>query len=60
MDSLLFMKSDPRSSYAADEMTVLMILAIVNTAPLLGGNAMLFDMKKMSPCSASVFCFREV
>ena len=39
MDSLQLMKSSHSSASAADDMTALMILAIVNTAPLLGGNA---------------------
>ena len=60
MDSLQFIKSAPSSSSAAADMTALMILAIVNTAPLLGGNAVFFDMKKLSPCSAFGFFFREV
>ena len=40
MDSLLLMKSAPSSASAADEMTALIFLDIVNTAPLLGGNYM--------------------
>ena len=43
------MKSAPSSASAADDMTALMILAIVNTATLLGGNSVLFDMKKYPP-----------
>ena len=49
MDSLKLMKSSHSSASAADDMTALMVLAIVNTAPLLGGNAVLFDMKKYPP-----------
>ena len=49
MDSLQFMNSAPISASAADYMTALMILAIVNTAPLLGGNIVLLDIKKCSP-----------
>ena len=48
ISSLQLMKSDPSSASAADDMTALMIFAIVNTAPLLVGNAVLFDMKKLS------------
>ena len=44
--SLQLMKSAPSSPYAADYMTVLMILDIVNTDQLFGGNTVLFDMKK--------------
>ena len=49
MASLQLMKSAPSSASNADEITALMILAIVNTAPLLGGNTLLFDMKKCPP-----------
>ena len=55
MASLQLMKSDPSSDSAADGMTTLMILDIVNTASFLGGTAVLFDMKKCPPCYASVF-----
>ena len=60
MASLLLEKSAPSFASDADDMTGLMILDIVNTAPLLGGNAVLFDMNPPPPCSASGFCFREV
>ena len=46
------MKSAPNSASADDDMTALMILDIVNTDPLLGGNAVLFDMK-----NAPLLCF---
>ena len=49
MASLQLMKSAPSSPYAADDMTVLMILDIVNTDQLFGGNTVLFDMKKCPP-----------
>ena len=49
VSSLKLMKSAPSSASAADDMTTLMILAIVNTDPLLGGNSVLFDIKKCSP-----------
>ena len=44
MASLQLMKSAPSSASAADDMTALMIFAIVNTAPLLVGNTVLFDI----------------
>ena len=46
MASLQLMKSSPSSVSDADDMTALMILAIVNTAPLLGGNAVFFYINK--------------
>ena len=49
MDYLQLTKGAPGSASADDDMTALMILAIVNTDPLLGGNAVLFDMKKYPP-----------
>ena len=49
MSSLQVIKSAPSQASTADNMTALMILAIVNTAPLLGGNTLLFDMKKCPP-----------
>ena len=49
MASLQLTKSAPSSASAADDITALMILAIVNTATFLVGNAVLFDMKKCLP-----------
>ena len=49
MASLQLMKSAPSSASAADDITALMILDIVNTATLLEGNAVLFGMKKFLP-----------
>ena len=49
MASLQLMNSAPSSASAADDMTSLMILEIVKTAPLLGGNAVLLDIKKCPP-----------
>ena len=46
MDSLQFMNSAPNSASTGDDMTALMILEIVNTAPLLGGNVVLLDINK--------------
>ena len=42
-------KSAPSSTSAADDMTFLMICAMVRTVPLLGGLAASFDMKKCPP-----------
>ena len=49
MSSLQFMNSAPSSASAADDMTDLTILEIVNTAPLLGGKVVLLDIKKCPP-----------
>ena len=49
MDSLQLMKSAPSSASAADDMNASIILDIVNTAPLLVGNTVLFDMIKCPP-----------
>ena len=49
MAYLQFMNSAPSSASAADEMAVLIILATVNTDPLLGGNSVLLDIKKCLP-----------
>ena len=49
MASLQLIKSAPSSDSASDDMTSLMILEIVNTYLLLGGNAVLFEMKKFPP-----------
>ena len=56
MDYLQLIKSDPSSTSSDDDMTTLMILAMVNTAPLLGGNAVLFDMKEFPPALILDFC----
>ncbi len=49
MASQQFMYRAPISASAADDITALMIFAIVRTAPLFGGSASLFDMKKCPP-----------
>ena len=49
MAYLQFMNIAPSSTSAADDTNALMILEIVNTAPLLGGNAVLLDIKKCPP-----------
>ena len=41
--------SAPSSASAADDMTALIILAMVNTDSLLGGNYVLLDIKKFPP-----------
>ena len=56
MDYLQLTKGAPGSASADDDMTALMILAIVNTDPLLGGNAVLFLMKKFPP-ALLLICF---
>ena len=49
MASFQLMKISPSSASAADDMTALMILSIVNNAPFLGGNAVLLDINKCPP-----------
>ena len=49
MASLQLMNSAPISASAADGMTALMILAIVNNYTLLGGNYVLLDINKCPP-----------
>ncbi len=49
MASQQFMYRAPISASAADDIMALMICAIVRTAPLFGGSALLFDMKKCLP-----------
>ena len=49
MAYLKLIKSATSFPSTADYMTALMSLAIFNTAPLLVGNAVLFDMKKCPP-----------
>ena len=58
MTSLQLMKSAPSSAFDVDDMTALMILDIFNTATLLGGNAVLFDMKKFPRALLLVFTQR--
>ena len=52
---LQLMNSAPSSASAADDMTALMILAIANTYPLLGGNAVLLDINKFPPDMLQAF-----
>ena len=49
MDYLHSMKNTTSSASAADDMTDLMVLEIVNTAPLLGGNVVFLDINKCPP-----------
>ena len=49
MSSLQLINSVPSSASTADEMTALMVLAIVNTNPLLGRNSVSLDIKKFPP-----------
>ena len=59
MASLQLMNSAPSSASAADDMNALIIFAIVNNAPLLGGNSVFFIHKEMSSCSDSSFSFLD-
>ena len=59
MDYLQLMIIAPSSASDADDMTSLIILAIVNTDPLLVDNSVLFDMKKFPLIYFWIF-FREV
>ena len=47
--SLRLMNIAPSSASAADDMTALIILEIVNTAPLLGGKYVFVDIDKFPP-----------
>ena len=49
MASLQLMNSATSSASVADDMNALMILTIDNTSTLLGGNTVLFDIKKFPP-----------
>ena len=55
MFSLQLMNSAPSSYSSDDDMTALIILAIVNNAPLLVGNAVLFDINKSPPAWILIF-----
>ena len=55
MTSLQFRNSDPSSASTADDMKVLIILEIMNTDPLLGGNAVLLDINKCTPALRQAF-----
>ena len=49
MDSLQLANSALSSASADDDMTALMIFSMVNTAPFLGGNAVLLNINKCTP-----------
>ncbi len=53
--SLQLMESAPTSASAAEDMTALIICAIVRMMPLFGGLAVLLDMKKCQPARLHVF-----
>ena len=55
IDSLKLMNSAPSSASAVDDIISLVILAIVNTAPLLGGNNVFFDIKECPPARFLAF-----
>ena len=59
MDYLKLMKSAPSSASSTDDMTALITLYIVNTAPFLGDNTVLFNMKKF-PSALLMDFSREV
>ena len=58
MDSQKLMKRAPSSASAAEDMTVLIICAMMMTAPLFGVTTELLDMKKCPPALLCAF-FRE-
>ena len=47
--SFAFKNNAPNSASAADDMTALIIVDIVNIAPLFGAELLLFDRKKYPP-----------
>ena len=55
ISSLQLMNSAPSSASSADYMNALMIFAIVNNAPLLGGKVVLFGINKSPPARLLVF-----
>ena len=55
MDYLQFMYRAPSLDYAAEDMTVLIICAIVRMAPLFGGSGKSLDMNKWSPALLLAF-----
>ena len=58
--SLKFINSDTSSALDDDYMTALVILSIFNTAPLLGGNALLLDVNKCPPSLILDFVLERV
>ena len=55
IDSLKLMNSAPSLASAADDMTALIILTIFNTAPLFGGNYVLFYINNPPPALLLAF-----
>ena len=55
MDYLKLMSSYPSSASATDDMTALMILDIVNNAPLFGDTYVFVDIKKCPPALLLAF-----
>ena len=52
---LLRSNNAPNSASAADDITALMIVALVRIAPLMGGDMSLFDKKKCLPAPLRAF-----
>ncbi len=55
MPSFVFKYNAPNSASAADDITALIIVALVRIAPLLGGDMSLFDKKKCAPARLRAF-----
>jgi hypothetical protein len=53
--SFVLMNYEPSSASAAEDITALMIVAMVRIAPLLGGNLSSFDRKKCPPAQLRDF-----
>ena len=52
--SFAFRNNAPNSASAADDMTALIIVDVVNIAPLFGAELLLFDRKKCPPARLRV------
>ncbi len=55
MASFAFENNAPSSTSAAKDMTAFMIVAFVKMAPLMGGNRLSFDRKKIPPAQLRAF-----
>ena len=55
MASLQLINSAPSSESVVDDMTALMVLDIVNTAPFLGGSSVFVDINKFPPAMLIYF-----
>ncbi len=55
MASFAFNYHAPNSASAADDITALIIVALVRIVPLLGGGVSLFDKKKCPPARLRAF-----